>query len=291
MLYQRLRGVVIACGVAAMLLSAPAESNACCDWLFGGWGAQTTYRAPYFAPTYAPAYSAPACSSCAPQSYAPAYSTSACTSCAPQTVRYVPQTYYRTVYRQVPVTTYGAFSGCDPCTGCPVTYYRPVTSWAYQAALMPYATYRIVYSDAYSPCVSSSGCFSDGCVSSAPSVGSASAVGGACCGQGTTTNGTVGAGTVPPSDSSGAANGQAPAGKAAPETFKKGSEPSGGSIEPKPDPNTTSNPGPNLTDPGSHTAFRPMGQAGRYRLIASPEEPAADRRPQTDAGGWRVSRD
>jgi len=95
---------------------------------------------------------------------------------------------------------------------------------------------------------------------------------------------------VPPSDSSSSGNGQAPAGKA-PETFKKGSEPPGGSIEPKPDPNTSANPGPNLTDPGSHTALRPMGQAGRYRLIASPEEPAADRRAQTDAGGWRVSRD
>jgi len=269
MLHQRLRGVVIACGVAAMLLSAPAESSACFDCLFGGWGAQTTYRAPYFAPTYAPAYSAPAC-----------------TSCAPQTVRYVPQTYYRTVYRQVPVTTYGAFSGCDPCTGGPVTYYRPVTSWTYQAAWVPYTTYRIVYSDACSPCASSNGCSPCG-----PSVGSTLGAGGACCGQGTTTNGTVGAGTIPPSGTSSSANGQAPEGKAAPDTFKKGAEPSGEKIEPKPDPNTSSNPGPNLTDPGSHTALRPMAGAGRYHLIASPQEPAADRRPQTDAGGWRVSRD
>jgi hypothetical protein len=284
MLYQRLRGAVIACAVAAMLLSVPAQSNACCDWLFGGWGAQTTYRAPYYAPTYAP-------------SYAPAYSASTCTSCAPQTVSYVPQTasyvpqtYYRTVYRPVPVTAYAAFSSCDPYTGCPVTYYRPVTTWSYQAAYMPYTTYRIVYSDACSPCASSSACSPCG-----PGVVGTVGAGSACCGQGTATNGGVGTVTVPPADSSGAANGgQTPAGQPVPnklKTYKEEPEPSGGTIEPKPDPNTSSSPGPNLTDPGSHTALRPTAGVGRYHLIASPEKPAAERHTGSDAGGWRVSRD
>jgi hypothetical protein len=281
MLHQKTRCAVIACGVAAALLATPAESRACCGWLSGGWGARTTYMAPYYAPAYAPVYSAPACTSCGPQTYAPMYSAPACGSCAPQTVRYVPQTCYRTVYRQVPVTTCSACACSDPCTGCPVTYYRPVTSWTLQATLVPYTTYRIVY-DPCSPCVSYDSCWSCG-----PSVGTTLGAGGACCAPGTG----VPAGSVPYSGSPSPTNGQVPSTSPAPETFKKGSEPPSETLKPTPDPSTSSNPGPNLTDPSSRTTFRPMRQAVGYRLIASPPKPALDHAAQIDDGGWRAAKD
>jgi hypothetical protein len=126
----------VVCGAVMLVLCTAAASEACplFDCLFG-WckcgPARTTYTPPY---TPVPA-AAPACA-----------------PCVPQTVQYVPQTCYRTVYRPVPVTCCQPITGCDPCSGCPVTTYRPVTSWSYQACLMPYTTYRAVYSN---PCVSS----------------------------------------------------------------------------------------------------------------------------------------
>ena len=268
MFYHKRRGAIITCGIAAMLLAAPAQSSACCGWLFGGWGAQTTYRTPYFARTYAPVYSAPAC-----------------TSCVPQTVRYVPQTSYRTVYRPVPVTSYAAQTCSDPCTGCPVTYYRPVTSWAYQAAYVPYTTYRLVYSNPYSPSVSY-----DPCLSCGPSVGTTFETGGACCPP--SASGAADIGTVPPSGSLDSTNGQAPGGKPPPETFKQeGSKAAEESMKPVPDPKTSSIPGPDLTDPASRTTFRPARQAVRYRLIASPPKPVTGYQPKLDDGGWRAARD
>lgn len=267
MFYHKRRGAVITCGIAAMLLAAPAQSSACCGWLFGGWGARTTYRTPYFAQTYAPAYSAPAC-----------------TSCAPQTVRYVPQTSYRTVYRPVPVTSYAAVTYSDPCTACPVTYYRPVTSWAYQAAYVPYTTYRLVYSN---PCIPSVSI--DPCSSYGPGVGTTFGTSGACCPP--SANGASGTVTVPPSGSPDSTNGQAPEGKP-PETFKKQESKSPEEpIKPVPNPETSSAPGPNLTDPASRTTFRPPRQAVRFRLIASPSKPVSGYQPKLDDGGWRAARD
>jgi len=140
MTYRRLSGALAVCGAAMMLLVLPAQSRACGLFgCFGGSGNQTAYRA-----AYAPAYSV---------AYAPAYSVAyAPAACPTQTCNYVPQTSYRTVYRNVPVTTYRALTGCDPCTGCAVTTYRPVTTWACQPALVPYTTYRLVCSNPCDPC-------------------------------------------------------------------------------------------------------------------------------------------
>ena len=270
MSYQKMRGVLIACGIAATWVSAPLESSAC-SWLCGGWGAQTTYRTPYFAQSYAPAYSAPACN-----------------SCTPQTVRYVPQTSYRTVYRSVPVTTYGASTYRDRCTGCPVTYYRPVTSWTYQAAYVPYTTYRLVYSNACSPSV---GCAPGS--SCGASVGTTFGAGSACCTPGTSgtvINGAVINGAVPP-----------PAGSEAPDkappmdTFKGGkqeeeSESPQEALKPTADPEASTDVGPDLTDPGSRTTLRPVRQATRLHLIASPPKPTARQGAKLDDGGWRASK-
>ena len=287
MLYPKVRGAMLACGAAAMLLATPAESSACLSWLFGGCGgsARTTYRAPYYGQSYAPAYRAPAYS--APAYSAPAYGAPACGSCVPQTVRYVPQTSYRTVYRRAPVTTCGAFCGSDPCTGCPVTYYRPVTSWTVQAVSVPYTTYRLVYTNACSPSV---GCSS--CALPVSSVGTTLGAGGACCTP--STNGAAGGG-VPYLGPSNATGGQAPGNQAAPETFKKEEpESSGESFKPVPDPNTSSSPGPDLADPASRTTMRPIHQAARYHLITSLKpmsKPMPEARAKVDDGGWRAARE
>ena len=269
MLYQKaLRGAVITCGVAGMFLATPAMSLDCLSWLFGGCGARTTYRVPYYAPSYAPAYSAPACN-----------------SCVPQTVRYVPQTYYRTVYRRVPVTTCGAFTCADPCTGCPVTYYRPVASWTYQASYVPYTSYRLVYSNPCNPCVTTSAC--SPCVSG---VGTTFAPGGACCTP--STSGAVGAAVQQPSDLQSSPNGQPAEGSTPPETFKQQTPGEATeSLKPVPDPKTSSGPGPALPDPGVRTTHRPVRQAVHFRLIGSPSQPTTFERPPLDDGGWRVARD
>lgn len=253
MLYQKARALVMTCGVAAMLFAAPAESNACCGWLFGGWGAQTTYSLPYMARTYAPVYSA-----------------SACTSCVPQTVSYMPQTSYRTVYRAVPVTSYWSGTSCDPCTGCPVTYYRPVTTWTYRATLMPYTTYRAVYSNPCDSCVSYAPCSTCG-----PGVASPLAVPGSCC----------------PS------TGPAPSSGPTPKTFQEqeSAKPSGESanegLEPSPDPSTSSTPVPDLIEPATRTTSRPVPRTVEYRPVALQPEPAAAPRARVNDGGWRAARD
>lgn len=68
--------------------------------------------------------------------------------CAPVAVQaqYVPQTCYRQQCSYVPVTTYRPVTTFDACTGCPVTAYRPVVVYRPQVTLVPYTSYRIVYS-------------------------------------------------------------------------------------------------------------------------------------------------
>ena len=146
MLYQRIRGLMIVGSVAIALLATPTESKACAffDCLFGRSAGAA------YAP---PAYSMPV----APQMYAPTYAPQ-CSPCVPQTCQYVPQTCYRTVYQNVPVTTYRPMVGQDPCTGCPVTSYLPVTAVMRQTQLVPYTTYRVVYANPVAQCGVSSSC-------------------------------------------------------------------------------------------------------------------------------------
>ncbi|NLE37826.1 MAG: hypothetical protein GX621_07360 [Pirellulaceae bacterium] len=132
------RFLMFACAVA-LVLSVPTPGSACefldrlmpWNWC-RGTGSATTYS-----PVYSPAY---------------ATAAPACNPCATQTCSYVPQTSYRTVCRTVPVTTCQAITSCDPCTGCPVTTYRPVTVYQLSAQLIPYTTYRAVWSN---PCTTS----------------------------------------------------------------------------------------------------------------------------------------
>ncbi len=72
---------------------------------------------------------------------------------------YLPQTYYRTYYRPVAVTAYSPVTTCSPCSGCCTSYY-PTTAWSYQPCLVPYTTYRVVYSN---PCLPAVSCAPCGC--------------------------------------------------------------------------------------------------------------------------------
>lgn len=142
-MYRKLRGTIAVATAAATLLAAPAPSHAIFDWLGCKCGAKP-------APLAAPVVEAPVVTQ--------------------TTVNYVPQTCYRTQYVTVPVTTYRPATGCDPCTGFPVTTMRPAICYVQQARLVPYTTYRAVLTStsggcapvygaaAYAPAAGCSGC-------------------------------------------------------------------------------------------------------------------------------------
>ena len=145
MIANRLRRALL----ALIFLLVPASQADAFEWLDRMLGIGNTS---YYAPTaVAPAY--------APTAVAPAYaSTAVAPACCRQqtcysqpTVNYMPQTCYRTVYQLVPVTTYCPTSMCDPCTGCPRTVMRPVTSFVTQASVVPYTSYRPVVTANYAP--------------------------------------------------------------------------------------------------------------------------------------------
>lgn len=125
------RRVIWLGAVTIAMATVPAESLA----IFHGSGCNscgrgtTAYRP--ITPTYAPmAVAQPM--------------AMGCSSCA-QTCNYMPQTCYRTVYQQVPVTSFQPVAACGPC-GNQVTAMRPVVTYQMQARLVPYTTYRPVFS-------------------------------------------------------------------------------------------------------------------------------------------------
>jgi hypothetical protein len=151
MLSRKTRTAVVLCGMTLVLAGAPAKSHAIFDWLCP-WAKKDQTASTSYIPPYSgrPAAAAPA-GVVAPivtgvPSVAAGYRVPAC-GCAgvPTTCSYVPQTCYRTVYGPVPVASCLPVRSYDPCSGCPVVTYRPVTSWTRQAMLQPYTTYRIVY--------------------------------------------------------------------------------------------------------------------------------------------------
>jgi hypothetical protein len=89
----------------------------------------------------------------APLTYAPPYQAQytaympncdPCNPCAAPQVSYVPEVKYRWKYSRIERTEYQPVASADPCTGCPVTSYRPVTKksllpWLHREA---YTTYR-----------------------------------------------------------------------------------------------------------------------------------------------------
>jgi hypothetical protein len=155
MCVRQVRGAVILFGAVLAQLGIPTQSYALFDWLCPTSGyyrgtAVTSYEPPFTGRpmAWAPRYGEPPWRPAVPLvAAAPAVAPTATTCC------YVPTTFYRTEYRMVPTTTCQAVSYYEPCSGCPMVTYRPVTSWAYRPQLVPYNTYRIVYSAPATTCV------------------------------------------------------------------------------------------------------------------------------------------
>lgn len=130
MIYSSVRSAVLCCGVLGAVLSTPAESQAIFHWFGNCCRPQTTFM------PVAPAVN--------------------CNPCGTQVAQYVPQTCYRQECIQVPVTVCRPVTTCDPCSCCPTTVMRPTTVYQQQVRMVPYTTYRIVYSNP-SPCATGCG--------------------------------------------------------------------------------------------------------------------------------------
>jgi hypothetical protein len=137
MIDRTVRGALVAVALLAIPV-APARACHLFDRCCGK--PTTTYYQPYVA-NYAP--------SCCPQPQA------CCPQ--PQVVNYMPQTCYRTVYVNTPVTTFSPMTACDAC-GRATTVMRPVTTFVAQPRLVPMTTYRPVVTamPAAQPCCGAS---------------------------------------------------------------------------------------------------------------------------------------
>jgi hypothetical protein len=144
---------LIAVVIGALWTTAADEASAACaiwDNLTSWFRSDNPPSMTTYAPPYAPA-------ACATPTTA---MVSSCGSPCAQTCMYVPQTAYRTVYKTVPVTQYTAFNSCDPCTGCPTVTYKPAVSYVRTRQLIPYTTYRSVWSNSrtVTPACTTSAC-------------------------------------------------------------------------------------------------------------------------------------
>jgi len=246
----RYRLLIVVLALGAMMLAVPAESEACAflDRLFGCCGGQTTY-APAVAAAPAPAY------------------VPGCSTCTTQTVSYVPQTYYTTAYRAVPVTT----------------YYRPTSYWNRQTRYFPYTTSRVVYSNprvvyGYTPSVCCDPCGTSACGVGGCAVGDS---GCSTCGVSETySDPATEAPTIAPNN-----NGQ-PQSTYEQETKKAPTTPPT-NLKPIPEPSTQLNStqsAPRLIDPENRTTAKPIRQAAHFKLITQKKAEAID-------SGWRGSND
>jgi hypothetical protein len=203
-------------------------------------------------------------------------------------MRYVPETSYR--LERVPRVTYQPVASIDPCTGCSTTAYRPVTTMTIFPRLVPYTTYRPVYTPAYyAPAA-----VSCGSCAPAPSCGPCGTLGsfgscpGGACGA-PSYSGSPGCSSCASAAPSISSEPQATQATPIPKTFQEGSEPElRGTLKPIPKTDTQLNslPAPSLIDPNSRSTARPIREASTVRLISWPQ-PA----PAVDDGGWRSSRD
>ena len=147
---------LIAVVIGALWTTAADEASAACAL----WDNLTSwFRSdnPPSITTYAPPYAPAACAT------PTTTMVSSCASPCTQTCMYIPQTAYRTVYKTVPVTQYTAFNSCDPCTGCPTVTYKPIVSYVRTRQLIPYTTYRSVWSNSRTICPTCTTCTSSSC--------------------------------------------------------------------------------------------------------------------------------
>lgn len=122
-----------------------AEAGPLLDWLRGR---RSCLRPTQTASNCNTCAAAPQVAAAAPNAYGlqPGQCMRTCQqTCSRVVVNYVPQTAYRTSWKQVPVTQYRPVTNSDPCTGCTVTCMKPCTTYSYQMQRVPYTTYRPVY--------------------------------------------------------------------------------------------------------------------------------------------------
>jgi len=308
MWYSKARIVVIASGLAVVLLTAPSQSEGgLCDWLCpSSWcppaPSTTTYAPPYSVQRVSlmPVVGTPCTvSACSPV-------MSACS--------YVPYTTYRWRYSRMPITTsYRPVSAVDPCTGCVTTSYQPVTRFTLLPWLHrePVTSYRVDCSGICAPtcttscypscttsCYPSCGvsCYSS-CMPSCYSggvVGTVQTVPGSSCGSGCAPITTIPrSGTTSGSTDSGYGD----------RTFKDSSGSTGtsdqGTSQPdvrlKPAPELEGNPAsirrPASTDPENKTASLPIRYALYHPLVKKKTPTSTPSSPPLDVSGWRASRD
>lgn len=122
-----------------MVLQASSAAQACqfTDWLFGR--NQDANAAQEIVPpviTY----------------YTPAYYPVTTVGYTQPTVKYIPQTTYRTVYRRMPVTVYRPNVTVMSPSGLPVTNYQGCTTSRYRVQRVPSITCQPVYSCPPNPC-------------------------------------------------------------------------------------------------------------------------------------------
>lgn len=88
------------------------------------------------------------------------FQTGCTQTCQRVSVNYVPETNYRSLWVQTPVTSYRPSTTADPCTGCQVTCMKPCTTYQWTLRRVPYTTYRPVYQTqtVQMPVASPSGC-------------------------------------------------------------------------------------------------------------------------------------
>jgi hypothetical protein len=112
--------------VATLAAPLPRTADAC---IFRWWRERCAARTAMYAPTTC---CQPVCQPvCQP-------------ACPQQVCSYQPQTCYRTVTQQVPVTVYRPVTTVDPCTGCPSTTMQACTTMTTQVQRVPVTTYRQV---------------------------------------------------------------------------------------------------------------------------------------------------
>ena len=140
---SRTTGILLAMVSCCLAVPRPVTAQCCLNDLFAGccscFRKAPAYAAvpvvPVAAPVVAPVIPMPA----PPQPVmVPMQQTS-----------YVPETTYRTEYKQVAVTSYKPSCEIDPCTGCPVQCMQPVTEYVQQAVNVPVTQYRAVTTTRY----------------------------------------------------------------------------------------------------------------------------------------------
>ena len=223
-----------------------------------------------------------------------------CDPCGQQ-VRLAPETKRRWTYSRIPKTTYKPVTTCDPCTGCPVTSYRPETTYSllpwlrretyttYKPVSTPLASYNPCATNACNPCGGgvSSG-YTSGCSTCAP----AATLSGTISSPGTSMQPRLDPGYTPQKTF----GNEAESGHRDnyPSTPGQGTD---GGIQPKPDnaiPKNTSTGLPELNGPRGRTAVRPIQPPARVRTVsweldaapASPSRPAP--KPKLDVSGWHA---